>query len=261
MSQQSFPEMYEQWLVAPLFRPFAEAIVDEMRLSAGDRVLDIACGTGIVARVARERAAGGAVVGIDASPEMIAVARRVGPGIDWREGNALALPLREGERFDVALCHQGLQFFSDKPAAAREMRRAVRKGGRLAVATWRSEEESPFLRELRAVAERHVGPIADARYTFADAGLLAALLRDAGFRDIRTGTVSRTVRFDADAPYVRMNAMALVGMSAAGKDITADERKRLVEVIATDSATVLRDHSDETGFSFPLSTNLATATG
>jgi len=82
-------------------------------------VLDIACGTGIVARVAEERLGGaGYFVGIDLSPEMLAVARAVAPGIDWREGNASSLPLREREQFDVVVCRQGLQFFSDKPAAA-----------------------------------------------------------------------------------------------------------------------------------------------
>src|SRR5919106_2329164 len=87
MNQASFPEMYERWLVGPLFRPWAEMTLDELDLSSGDRVLDIACGTGIVARVARERLGeAGNVVGIDVSLDMLAVARAVAPNIDWREG-------------------------------------------------------------------------------------------------------------------------------------------------------------------------------
>jgi ubiquinone/menaquinone biosynthesis C-methylase UbiE len=102
MNQLSFPEMYERWLVGPLFRPWAEVILEEVALTPGDRFLDIACGTGIVARLARERLGDtGHVVGIDVSPQMLAVARAAAPGIDWREGNATALPLQDGEQFDV----------------------------------------------------------------------------------------------------------------------------------------------------------------
>ncbi len=262
MSQQTFPQMYERWLVAPLFRPWAELVCDELALSPADRVLDIACGTGIVARVASERLGdGGQVVGVDVSADMLAVARAVAPGIDWREGNATALPLRDGEQFDVVVCQQGLQFVPDKAAAAREMRRALRAGGRLAVATWRSDEESPFLRELRAIAERHLGAIADQRHSFGDAARLEALLVDARFKDVRSRTVSRTIRFDADAPFPRMNAMALVGMSATGKGMVDDERKRMVEAIVNDSAPVIHSYRDGASISFALSTNLATASG
>ncbi|MBB4575714.1 class I SAM-dependent methyltransferase [Rhizobium lentis] len=133
MNRASFPEMYERWLVGPLFRPWAEMTLEELALSPGDRVLDIACGTGIAARVARERLGHAAyVVGIDISPDMLAVARTVEPAIDWREGNASALPLCDGEQFDVVVCQQGLQFFPDKPAAAAQMRGALAK-----VAGWR----------------------------------------------------------------------------------------------------------------------------
>ena len=262
MSQASFPEMYERWLAGPLFRPWAEMTLEEVELSPGDRVLDIACGTGIVARVARERLGdAGYAVGIDVSPDMLAVARAVAPGIDWREGNASALPLHDGEQFDVVVCQQGLQFFPDKSAAAAEMRRALAQGGRLAVATWRSDEEIPFFRDLRRVAERYFGPIADLRYSFGAAAPLEALLRDAGFRDVRSRTIARTIRFEDGAPLLRLNTMALVGMSAAGQAMTDQERKRVIEAIVNDSTPVARSHSEGLELAFDLSTNLATAKG
>jgi ubiquinone/menaquinone biosynthesis C-methylase UbiE len=262
MGQASFPEMYERWLVGPLFRPWAEVTFEEIKLSPGHLVLDIACGTGIVARVARERlGAAGYVVGIDISPDMLAVARTVAPDIDWREGNASALPLRDGEQFDVVVCQQGLQFFPDKPAAAAEMRRALAQGGRLAVATWRSDEEIPFFRELRHVAERHLGPVADQRYRYGEAGPIEALLRDAGFSEVRSKKVSRTIRFEATEPFLRLNTMALVGMSAAGKMMDDQERKRIIEAILSDGASVARAHGNGLGLAFELSTNLATAKG
>src|SRR5690606_14801410 len=153
-AQASFPEMYEQLLVGPLFRPWADLTLDEIGLRPGDRVLDVACGTGTVARQARARLGqSGTVVGVDVSGPMLGVARRVAPDIDWREGDAAALPLREGEQFDVVICQQGLQFFADRCAPVREMYRALAPGGRVAVSTWRPDDEIPFGRELRRVAE------------------------------------------------------------------------------------------------------------
>lgn len=262
MNQTSFPKMYEQLLVGPLFRPWADMTVETIKLSPSDRVLDIACGTGIVARVAKERLGDvGYVVGIDVSPDMLAVARTVAPGIDWREGNAGALPLRDGEQFDVVVCQQGLQFFPDKPAAAAQMRRALTHGGRLAVSTWRSDEEIPFFRELRQVAERHLGAIADQRYSFGTADPLEALLRDAGFREVQSRRLSRTIRFKDGTSFLAMNAMAFVGMSAAGKAMSDDERKAVVEAITHDSEPVLKSYSDASGLAFELTTNFAAARG
>ncbi|BCH27281.1 class I SAM-dependent methyltransferase [Mesorhizobium sp. L-8-3] len=261
-NQATFPEMYERWLVGPLFRPWAETTLEMVELSPGDRLLDNACGTGIVARVARERlGAAGYVVGVDISPDMLAVARVVAPRIDWREGDASALPLQDGEEFEVVVCQQGLQFFPDRSAAAREMRRALAKGGRLAVATWRPDDEIPFFRELRYVAERHLGAIADRRHSFGDAAPLEALLRDAGFHDVRSRTISRTIRFDDGAPLLRLNTMALVGMSPAGNEMSDRERKRVVEKIVGESKPVLRSYADGSGLAFELRSNVATARG
>jgi ubiquinone/menaquinone biosynthesis C-methylase UbiE len=261
MKQPSFPEMYEQYLAGPLFRPWAEIALEDVRLAPGDTLLDIACGTGIVARIARERLGDAAhIVGVDVSADMLAVARAVAPDIDWRAGNAADLPLRENEQFDVVVCQQGLQFFPDKRAAAAEMRQALKDGGRLAVLTWRSDSEIPLFRELRDVAERHLGPIADQRHSFGDSSALEALFRDAGFGDARSRTISRTIRFDDGAPFLRMNAMALVGMSAGGKTMTDADRERVLETIIGDSAPVLRRYSDGPALAFELSTNLLTAT-
>ena len=124
MNLSNFPEMYERFLVGPLFQPWADVLLDRVSLAAGDRVLDVACGTGIVARRAKERLGeAGQVVGVDVSPQMLTIARDVAPDIDWREGNASALPVGAAEKFDVVVCQQGLQFFPDKSAASAQMRR------------------------------------------------------------------------------------------------------------------------------------------
>jgi len=261
-AQTSFPELYEQTLVGPLFRPWVEDMLDAVALRPADRLLDVACGTGIVARVAKERLGErGVVAGVDLSPAMLAVARRVGAGIVWREGDAGALPLREGERFDVVVCQQGLQFFPDRAAAAGEMRRALLEGGRLAVSTWRPEREVPVGEELRHIAERHVGPISDRRHSFGEAAPLEALLRDAGFHDVRSKTLSRTIRFEDGSVFIRLNAMALVGMSGGSQGMDEAARERAVQAIVRDSAGVLEQHSNEAGFTFRLGTNLVTARG
>ncbi len=258
MNQTSFPEMYERWLAQPLFQPGAEMTLKEIELSPGDRVLDFACGTGVVARVARERLGDAQyVVGIDVSRDMLAVARAAAPDIDWREGSASALPLHVGEQFDVVICQQGLQFFADKPAAVAQMRRAM--GGRLAVATWRSDDEIPFFRELRRTTERHLGAIADQRHSFGDAAPLEALLRDAGFHEVQLRTISRMIRFQDGAPLLQLNTMALVGMSAVGKAMGDQERKRIVETIVSESAPTLQSYTDGSGVAFKVSSNLATA--
>lgn len=259
-AQLSFPEIYEQALVGPLFQPFAESIVDDLGLAAGERVLDVACGTGIVARLAKDRVGkSGKVAGVDLSPAMIAVAQRVAPEIDWREGDACALPLHDGEEFDVVVCHQGIQFVPDKPLAVQQMRRALAADGRLAIGTWRPDSEIPLGLELRRVAERHVGPIADHRHSFGEAGPLEELLRAGGFQDVRSKVVSRTVRFNDGPVFVRLNAMALVGMSAAAKDMTDEERQRVVGAIVADSADAIRPCTTDSGLAYELSTNVATA--
>lgn len=259
-SQLSFPELYEQTLVGPLFQPWVTPLLEDVELRSGDRLLDVACGTGIVARLATERLeSSGTVVGVDLNPHMLAVARRVAPMIDWREGDAAALPLRDGERFDVVLCQQGCQFFPALAAAAREMHRALGEGGRLGVSTWRPDEEFPLLRQLRSVAEAHLGPISDRRHSLGDPGPLEAALRDAGFHDVRSKRLARTIRFGDGSTFVRLNAMALVSMSAASSTPGDEERQRLVATICRDSAELVRRHSDARGFAYEIGTNVTLA--
>ncbi len=256
----NFPEMYERWLVEPLFQPWAEIVLDRAHLSAGDRMLDIACGTGIVARLAMKHLSGNEhVVGVDVSPQMLTVARAIEPRIDWREGDAAALPLREGERFDVVVCQQGLQFFPDKPAAVREMRRAIDRGGRLVVAVWKSLEEAPFFREIDRLAERRLGPFVDRRHSFGDPVALERLIADAGFENVRVESVTRTIRFAEPATLVHLNSHAVVGMSTACSTMTDEERARLSDLIAADSTDVVRQYGDGEGIAFGLAANVATA--
>lgn len=107
-STMTFPEIYERVLVGPLFRPFAQEIIARLEATRSDSLIDIACGTGVVARLARETfGPEPQIVGVDVAPAMLAVARNVGPTIDWREGAAATLPVDDRERFSLLTCHPG----------------------------------------------------------------------------------------------------------------------------------------------------------
>ena len=133
-------ELYERWPGRYILGPWAPLLIDAAHLAAGERVLDVACGTGIVTRAAATRVGpAGHVVGVDLNPGMIAVARSIpapiGASIEWLGRSALDLRLMD-KSFDVVLCQQGLQFFPDKLTALREMRRVLDHGGRLALSVW-----------------------------------------------------------------------------------------------------------------------------
>lgn len=258
--QANFPALYERILVGPLFTPWAEVLLDRALHGSDTSLLDVACGTGIVARLGRRRLGPAArIVGVDLSPEMIGFARGVAPDVEWREGNAAALPTAPGEAFDVVTCQQGFQFFPDRAAAAREMARALAPHGRLAVAVWRSLDENPLFGDTHRIGERHAGPIRDQRHAFADSDALAALLRDAGLSHVHVETVSRRLRFPDGASFLKMNAMALVGMSAQSSTLAAEDRARLVDAIAAESVEATRRYAEGDGLAFETRANLAIA--
>jgi SAM-dependent methyltransferase len=133
-------QRYERYVARYILGPWAPLLVDASQVGVGERVLDVACGTGVVARAAAERAgAAGRIVGVDLNSGMITVARSLpapaGAPIAWIECSALGLPLQKAT-MDVVLCQQGLQFFPDKALAMREMRRVLVRGGRLALSVW-----------------------------------------------------------------------------------------------------------------------------
>jgi ubiquinone/menaquinone biosynthesis C-methylase UbiE len=259
-ASMTFPEIYERVLVQPLFRPFAEAIVERLNPAQGDSLIDVACGTGIVARIARNMLGPGArIVAVDVAPPMLAVARTVDASIDWREGNATALPVRDGEVFSLLACHQGLQFFPDKPTAVREMRRVLAPNGRVAIACWQSLHDIPAALALNEIAERHVGPIVDSRHSFGGADGFSALLTDGGFHDVKVETFSHEVRFSDGTLFATLNAMAVIGMTEKGKKLNERERGELAGRIAAESHAVIARYTKHGEFVMPLSTNIATA--
>lgn len=149
---------YQRFLVPVLFQPWGTRLVEHAALSPGSRVLDLACGTGVIARLAAEKVgAGGQVMGLDLNPAMLSVAETLGPvsgaPIHWRWANAERLPLSDLS-FDAVICHQGFQFFPDRMKAAMEMARVLRMGGRLTLNVWCGLSRNPLASALVAALRK-----------------------------------------------------------------------------------------------------------
>jgi ubiquinone/menaquinone biosynthesis C-methylase UbiE len=192
-------ERYERYFVPSIGGPLAADLVEAAALRPGERVLDVACGTGIVTRLAAQRvASAGTVAGLDVTAGMLDVARSIAPpagtSIRWYEASAEAMPLPD-ESYDVVLCQLGLQFIPDKPAALREMRRVLVPNGRLLVSV---PGPTPFFDVLEEGIANHVGTAAAefVRLVFSlhEPSALERLLRGAGFRDVAVQPVTKTLR-------------------------------------------------------------------
>jgi len=208
--------LYEQGIVPTMSKPLTEMMFEYVSLHDGDRVLDVACGTGIIARVVTERFANiSSIVGVDLNPGMLEVARENTPttdiSIEWRQGDACELPLPD-HSFDVVLCQHGLQFISNKVAALREMKRVLVPGGRLVLTVW--GEPTPYQAALAESLRQHVSDAAAtsclAPFALQDTEIIQNLLDEAGFRTTEMQKLILMRRLPASAldfasqqPYAR----------------------------------------------------------
>jgi ubiquinone/menaquinone biosynthesis C-methylase UbiE len=177
-------EFYESAFVPAFFAQWAPILCETAGVTSGQAALDVACGTGIVARAAADLVApGGSVVGLDLNEAMLTVAGRVRPDIEWRQGNAEALPF-DDECFDVALCQMALMFCPDRVKALAEMRRVVRAGGSVALAVPGRLDTQAAFAPFVAMAGRHAGSDAmsllSTYFVCGDLDELTSLVRSAG---------------------------------------------------------------------------------
>ncbi|GAB4482085.1 MAG: methyltransferase domain-containing protein [Burkholderiaceae bacterium] len=182
-----------------LFAQWGPVVCAAAGVGAGQRVLDVACGTGVLAGAARDCVGPrGAVAGLDPNVEMLAVARRRRHGVEWHEGRAEALPFPDAS-FDRVVSQFGLMFFDDAPAALREMRRVLRPGGRVAVAVWDALARSPGYAALAALVQRLFGDAVAASFrapwALGDANRLLDLCEAAGIDGAQVSRHARDVRF------------------------------------------------------------------
>lgn len=205
-------ESYEAKFVPALFGEWAPHLVDVAGIKPDRLVLDVACGTGVVAREAADRVAGrGKVVGLDLNLGMLEVARRLRPDIEWQQGDAGELPFSDGS-FDVVLCQAALMFFDNRARAIREMARVVAPDGTVAVQTWASLEAQPGYGPFIEVAARHAGPEAidllSSYWALGDLDLVESLFDAAGLEVITMRTRLGTAKFDSIDEFVRTEVEA-----------------------------------------------------
>lgn len=249
-------ETYEAAFVPTLFAGLAPHLLDAAGVGAGHRVLDVACGTGIVARTAAGRVGErGRVVGMDLNEAMLTVARRVAPDLEWHQGDAAALPFADAS-FDVALCQSGLMFVPDVTAVLREMARVVVPGGTVAVQVWSAPERQEGFRPLAEAVTRHAGPDATellgTYFHLGDVDAFTALCTDAGLRVTAVRTLPVTVRAPSVDAYVttEVESTPLVERIDAGT----------YAAIRADAQVALAPFCDETGgLAMPMEVYLVAA--
>lgn len=255
MGQPQAADWYERGSRSWLLEDLAGSLADAAKVTTGDRVLDVGCGTGIVAReCARRVGEEGHVAGIDISEEMLAVARRAAPELDWHLGDAAELPFGDGS-FDRVLSQFALMFFPERQKAITEMWRVLRHGGSLAVAV--PGDTPPAYQRLAELAEHHVdsgaAEIIESRFVLGDPGVLEQTFVRAGLGAITLATVEGVQRFRSPAVFVEMEIRASARLAARFDDLS-------VGALAAEVESAIQDHLTGDGeVEIPVSVHVVTA--
>jgi ubiquinone/menaquinone biosynthesis C-methylase UbiE len=208
---------YEKFILPAFMLPAAKEAIELAVPQAGDKVLDVACGTGLVARLIAQRVAPGGVIRcLDFDPAMIAVASELvecPPGVDltWHCASALSMPFGDKE-FDMVVCLHGLQFMPDFGAALKEMRRVMKPGARLLIAVWGAIERCEgHLAVFRGLERRQVTPTAMLKaFVLGEREKLETLATSSGFNEVSISTVQGRVRFPSAQHFVEALAAGAV---------------------------------------------------
>lgn len=261
-------EKYEQFFVPAMFGPFARDLVGRAGVRSGQSVLDLACGTGIVARTAAPVVgAAGRVVALDLRPGMLAAARALpapaGATIEWVEADATDPGLPDAG-FDHVICQAGLQFFPDRARALREARRMLKEGGRLTVLVWQGIDRHPVFEAIAESELRHLGGFgvteeeAIMPFVLGDREALRLLIEEAGFRDVETAEESREASFPDPDNFVRNSEYAY---AAVIPEFAADPAafRRFLDTIEQETREVVEKHRRGDRIVFPMHANIATA--
>jgi SAM-dependent methyltransferase len=240
-------EIYDRLFVPALFAQWGPVVAEAAGIGAGDRVLDVACGTGAATlAVAARVGLAASVTGLDPNPEMLAVARRKSSEIDWRDGAAEALPFPDAS-FDAVVSQFGMMFFADRAGAVREMLRVLRPGGRLAVAVCDAVENSPGYAELAAILDRlfgqAVGDAFRAPFTLGDADRLSATFVAGGAADVAVAQHDGAVRFASIHAMISTERACVWTLGGLLDDaqfacLLAEAREQLARLVQADGSVV-----------------------
>jgi SAM-dependent methyltransferase len=242
-------EVYDELFVPALFQQWGPIIADAARIGRGESVLDVACGTGVLACAALERVGPqGTVAGVDPNTEMLSVARRKSTRIEWRQGRAESLPFPDGS-FEAVVSQFGFMFFDDRPAALREMMRVLRPDGRMAVAVCDALDHSPGYAALADLLQRLFGDrIADAfraPFVLGDPERLLSIGAAAGIADAKVTRHDGSVRFASIQSLIateRACVWTLGGMldDTQFAELLKEAEQALEPFVGTDGAIAFR---------------------
>jgi SAM-dependent methyltransferase len=222
-------EIYESCFVPAIFGAWAGRVAGAAGIKPGDTVLDVACGTGVLAREAlRQVGPEGHVLGLDLNQGMLAVAARTEPGIEWRHGDATLLPFEDGA-FDVVVSQFALMYFPDRVAALRQMWRTLAPGGRLAVAAWAAIDHARGYQLLVDIAVRECGHeaagVLAAPFVLGDRAELADLFGASGIAGADVAFHEGSVRFPSVQEFIRVEIKG----SPLAESLSDDAMRTLAE--------------------------------
>jgi SAM-dependent methyltransferase len=249
---------YESLFVPALFEPWTKYVIEGAGVRQGSHVLDVACGTGVLARGAlAQTGPGGRVVGADPAPGMLAAGKEIEPCIDWILCGAEALEL-EDETFDCVISQFGLMFFKDRRQSADEMFRVLKPDGSLAIAVWNTVENNPAYEDVIELLLEQVGmAAADALrlpYSLGDAGSVTTILDDVGFSGIGVETKILPARFPSSRHMVEAELRGWLPLF----NIFLSEAEINDVLVASDR--MLSKYASSSGeAAFPMSAHIITA--
>lgn len=253
--EQSASKAYEQFLVPAIFSQWTERLIETSEMQPGDTVLDIACGTGIVARRAATRVGtNGSVAGLDINERMLAVAKEcaagIQPPIEWHHGDAAHLPFAEDE-FDAICCQQALQFFGDPASVIEEMKRVLRLDGRVTLSVWRPLSYQPAYVVLADALAQYIsedaGEMMGSPFPAWDSEDLRTLLQGAGFEDVLVTVEIASVRYPSVAEFIRREA-ASSPLAEPIANVAQEVRDELIHAVEGD----LHPYIDDGGIVSPM---------